>query len=127
MVTTASVPLDVARLAQQLKVLAEPNRLRIINLLLAGMQCNCELAEQLQLAPNLISHHMSVLHKAGLVSMARDPLDARWIYYSLQPEAMAELNRAFGAFFDPARLQQRQPSCSPRSALVPLAEIKRPR
>ena len=93
-----SPPTNLKRLAEWLKVLAEPNRLLILNLLIEGVQCNCELGGALQLAPNLISHHLSVLRQAGLVDVERDTLDARWVYYTVNHAALDELNAAFGAF-----------------------------
>jgi ArsR family transcriptional regulator, arsenate/arsenite/antimonite-responsive transcriptional repressor len=107
------------QLAQWLKVLAEPRRLQILNLLMAGVQCNCELGELLDMAPNLISHHLSVLRKAGLVEVERDAGDARWVYYAINQPNLEALNAAFAAFFDPARIQPRQPSCGPQAAFVP--------
>jgi DNA-binding transcriptional ArsR family regulator len=74
-----------------------------------GVHCNCELGEALDMAPNLISHHLSVLRKAGLVEVERDAFDARWIYYSLNRQALAELNTAFGSLLDPARIKPRGP------------------
>jgi ArsR family transcriptional regulator len=109
---------DTQQLAQWLKVLAEPRRLQIVNLLMEGVQCNCELGEHLDMAPNLISHHLSVLRKAGLVAVERDPVDARWIYFSIRPEALDALNTAFARFFDPARIQPRRPVCGPQSSVV---------
>ena len=49
-------PTDLTSLAGQLKVLAEPKRLRILHMLMEGVQCNCELGDALDMAPNLISH-----------------------------------------------------------------------
>ena len=109
--TAAPVPLD--QLARWLKVLAEPRRLAIINLLMQGVQCNCELGDALNMPANLISHHLGVLRRAGLVEMERDEQDARWIYYSISREALAEINRLFQTFFDPARIQERTPACPP--------------
>ena len=57
-------PTNLQTLADRLKVLAEPKRLLILHLLMEGVQCNCELGDALQMAPNLISHHLSVL-RAG--------------------------------------------------------------
>jgi ArsR family transcriptional regulator len=111
------------RLAAWLKVLAEPNRLCILDLLMQGVQCNCEFGDHLQLAPNLISHHLSVLRQAGLIQAERDTEDARWVYYSINRAAIAELNAAFGAFFDPSRIETRLPACGPRSPLVQVADI----
>jgi ArsR family transcriptional regulator len=117
------VPTATESLAKWLKVLAEPKRLLIVNLLMKGVHCNCELGEALDMAPNLISHHLRVLRRAGLVDTQRDALDARWIYYSLNRDALEELNQVFDDFFDPARIKPRQPLCGPQGALVPLDEI----
>jgi ArsR family transcriptional regulator len=116
---TVDVPLQTQQLAAWLKVLAEPRRLQILNLLIEGVQCNCELGDHLDMAPNLISHHLSVLRKAGLVEVERDALDARWVYYSIRREAIDALNATFGAFFNPARIQPRRPTCGPQSSVVP--------
>ena len=110
----ASPPVNLIRLAEWLNVLAEPKRLLIFNLLMQGVQCNCELGETLQMAPNLISHHLSKLRAAGLVDVERDALDARWVYFSVNRLALDELNAALGAFLDPARIQPRHPACGPK-------------
>jgi ArsR family transcriptional regulator len=110
-------PTNLQALAERLKVLAEPNRLLIFNLLMEGVQCNCELGDALQMAPNLVSHHLSVLRQAGLVDVERDALDARWVYYSVNRAALDELNAAFGAFFDPARIQPRRLTCGPQTLI----------
>lgn len=110
-----SPPTNLKRLAERLKVLAEPNRLLIFNLLMEGVQCNCELGDALQMAPNLISHHLSVLRQAGFVDVERDSIDARWVYYTVNHAALDDLNTAFGAFFDPARIQPRRLTCGPQS------------
>ena len=110
-------PVDLEVLARRLKVLAEPNRLLIFNLLMDGVQCNCELGGDLDLAPNLISHHLGKLRDVGLVDVARDPVDSRWMYYSVNRAALDELNATFGAFFDPSRIQPRRPTCGPASSL----------
>ena len=120
---TESSSTEFETLAQRLKVLADPKRLLIVNLLMDGVHCNCELGAALDMAPNLISHHLSVLRRAGLVDTERDVLDARWVYYALNRETLEELNQVFGDFFDPTRIKPRRPSCGPQGALVPLDEI----
>ena len=124
MTATLDLAHEPLTLAAMLKVLADPNRLRIFNLLMEGVQCNCELGDQLQMAPNLISHHLSVLRQAGLVQAERDTEDSRWVYYSINRAALEELNATFGAFFDPGRIKSRLPACGPRSMLVPVAAIR---
>jgi ArsR family transcriptional regulator len=110
-------PTDLHHLAEQLKVLAEPKRLLIFNLLIEGVQCNCELGDHLQMAPNLISHHLSVLRQAGLVEVERDAIDSRWVYYSVNLAALHELNASFGAFFDTERIQPRRLTCGPQALI----------
>ncbi len=114
---------DLEQLSRWLKVLAEPKRLRIFNLLMQGVQCNCELGDALQMAPNLISHHLSKLRDAGLVDVTRDAQDARWVYYAVNRAALEQLNAAFGAFFDPQRIQPRHPACGPQGRLIPLDAV----
>jgi ArsR family transcriptional regulator, arsenate/arsenite/antimonite-responsive transcriptional repressor len=115
-------PVNLELLAERLKVLAEPKRLLIFNLLMEGVQCNCELGDSLQMPPNLISHHLSKLRAVGLVNVERDAVDSRWVYYSINRATLEELISAFGAFFDPGRIQPRQPQCGPQ-ALVSLADF----
>jgi len=103
-------------LARLLKVLSDPTRLRIFNTLMGGVQCNCELGEALGLPMNLISHHLKVLRKAGLVRYERDALDARWVYYSMDKDALDELRTWLHDFLDPARIQPRLPTCGPTYA-----------
>jgi ArsR family transcriptional regulator len=123
MTETAVSPLHIDKLAQQLKALANPKRLQMFHLLMEGVHCNCELGDALAMPPNLISHHMSILRNIGLVDMERDAVDARWVYFSINEAALAELNQAFGTFFDANRIQPRQPSCGPQGAMVPMTEI----
>jgi ArsR family transcriptional regulator len=110
-------PVNLESLAERLKVLAEPKRLLIFNLLMEGVQCNCELGDSLQMTPNLISHHLSKLRAVGLVDVERDAVDSRWVYYSINRAALAELNSAFGAFFDPERIQPRRLTCGPQTLI----------
>jgi len=49
--------------------------------------CACKLTDRLGLAPSTISHHMSVLRKAGLVDGRKDGL---WTYYTLRRDALDE-------------------------------------
>ena len=111
-------PIDLKRMAKWLKVLAEPNRLLIFHFLVEGVQCNCELGESLQMAPNLISHHLRVLREAGLVNVERDAQDGRWVYYSINRQALEELNQAFGAFFNSQRIKPRRLTCGPQSEFI---------
>jgi len=96
-----------------LKAVADPNRLRILDLLMQGDSCNCELNDRLGLPANLLSHHLRILRKAGLINSRRDALDGRWIYYTADRDAVTRWHDWFGRFLDPARIQTRTALCGP--------------
>lgn len=74
-------------LAGQLKALAEPARLRLLSLLsAAGESCVCDLTEPLGLSQPTVSHHLKVLHDAGLLTREKR---ATWVYYAVVPDALA--------------------------------------
>lgn len=67
-------------LAGYFKALADPTRLRILQLLGEREMCVCELEEFLNMSQPAVSHHLRLLKKAGLVD---DRREGKWIYYSL--------------------------------------------
>jgi len=114
---------DLPALADDLKVLADPTRLAILDLLMQGLQCNCYLGDRLGLPMNLISHHLRMLREAGWVKAERDPLDARWVYYSVNRGKVIELREQVSAFLDPQTIQPRLPTCGPQFAGVESARV----
>jgi ArsR family transcriptional regulator, arsenate/arsenite/antimonite-responsive transcriptional repressor len=68
----AAAPMDAdaaLEVAVRLKALADPVRVRLMSLLLAsGEVCTCDLAPAVGLTEATVSHHLSVLRRAGLVS-----------------------------------------------------------
>jgi len=74
---------QVKRAAKLLKTISEPNRLRILCMLIEGTLCVCELVENLDLSQNLVSHHLGVLKKSGLIN---DERRGQRVYYSLTKE-----------------------------------------
>lgn len=111
-------------LAQWFKVIGEPRRLLLLELIIQGVQCNCELGDALQMAPNLISHHLGVLREAELVNVERDSIDARWVYYSVNPQKLEELQQLMAAYFNPERIQPRRLTCGPQAILIDLSDRK---
>lgn len=107
-------PTNRSSLVGGLKALAEPRRLQLLELIVQGVQCNCDLGAELGMAPSLVSHHLSILRETGLVQAERDPLDARWVYYSVDPAALRQLGGALGRLLDPDRIQPRRATCGPR-------------
>ena len=124
MIETAAPPTDINQLARQLKVLANPKRLRLIHLLMEGIQCNCVLGDALGMPANLISHHVGLLRDAGLVDIERDASDSRWVYYTVNESALQGINEAYAVFFDLQRIQPRQIVCGPEAATVDLETVQ---
>lgn len=91
----------LAQLSDLLRAVADGKRLRILSLLICQETCVCEIVEQLGLSQSLVSHHLGVLKQAGLV---QDRRDAQWIYYSINPDRLAELNVHYLALFEVANL-----------------------
>ncbi len=116
-------PTNLQALGRRLQVLAGPHHILIFHLLMEGVQCNCELGEALGLPPNLVSHYLRALRNAGLVDADRDPIDARWVHYSINREALEELVRAFDVFFDPARIKPGRSTARSRAAAEPGREL----
>ncbi len=116
---------ETRRLADLLKVLGDPNRLMIFDLLMQGVQCNCEIGGNLKLPINLISHHLKVLRDAGLIDAERDPVDARWVYYSVNQDALKDLRQQLDTFLDPRRIQPRSPSCGPQTIPADSLQVAR--
>lgn len=89
LVDPAMGPDEAAAVAVRFKALADPTRLRMLNLLLRnGELCVCDLHAQFDLSQPTISHHLSLLRKAGLV---RCEVRGRWAWYSAEPGALGEL------------------------------------
>ncbi|MFQ6538147.1 MULTISPECIES: ArsR/SmtB family transcription factor [Aphanothece] len=71
-----------------LKALGDPLRLQVIEALGSGERCVCDLTADLGLAQSKLSFHLRVMKEAGLIE---GRVQGRWIYYRLQPQAIAAL------------------------------------
>ena len=100
-------------LVKTLKALSDPTRLSIFDMLMEGVQCNCEIARRLGISLSLISHHLRTLREAGLVRSERDPDDMRWVYYSVDRTALRRVREALDRLLDVRRIRPRVPSCGP--------------
>lgn len=96
-----------------MKAMADPNRLRIMDVLMEGEACNCEVKDRFGLPANLLSHHLRVLKKAGLVDSRRDAVDGRWIYYHVDKEALEMWQTWMQQFFNSDRIQNHKKLCGP--------------
>ena len=78
--------------SEVLKALADPNRLRILNLLHERTLCVCDLEAILQLNQSNLSRHLSKLRQAGIVKASKKAL---FTYYSREA-----LPRPYGPIVD---------------------------
>jgi len=118
-VKAESQPVGLAQLSSVLKTLCEQNRMRILCFLMQGERSVCDLAACLNLPQNLVSHHLSVLRGLGLVTARRDAHDARWVYYSVDRAALAQLNALYLSFFAAERAEPWWPCCDPEGGCCP--------
>ncbi len=79
------------QVASLLKALADPVRLRLMSLVAShagGEACVCDLNDAFDLSQPTISHHLKVLHEAGLLDREKRGV---WAYYRMRPQALASL------------------------------------
>ena len=91
----AAAPMDAdaaLQVAVRLKALADPVRIQLMSLLLAAdAVCTCDLAPAVRLTEATVSHHLSVLKKAGLVTEGeRRGMN---VYYRARRESLGALIR----------------------------------
>ncbi len=85
---------DAENLAARLKALADPARLRLLSFIAAqpdGEACVCHLTAPVGLSQPTVSHHLRVLHDAGLLE--RDKRGA-WVFYRVVSERIESLRDA---------------------------------
>jgi len=85
---------DAVLAARVFKALSDPARVRLLSMIAsseAREACVCDLTEPVGLSQPTVSHHLKVLHDAGLIDRERR---ASWVYYRLRPEAIAVVARA---------------------------------
>ncbi|MBI3977139.1 MAG: PAS domain-containing protein [Chloroflexi bacterium] len=81
-----------------LQALAHSTRLRAVMLLAEREYTAGELADALELRPNLVAHHLGMLHQAGFVTCRPDETDRRVKWYALDRRGFAELSRTLARF-----------------------------
>ncbi len=82
-------PADAVTLAQRFKALSDPARLRLLSLIASsGEVCACELVGTVAISQPTVSHHLKVLHDAGLLQRERR---GKWVHYKIASEALDAL------------------------------------
>jgi ArsR family transcriptional regulator len=116
------------------KALADPTRLRILGLLLAGEVCVCDIHGTLGIPQPKASRHLAYLKKSGLVATRKEGL---WVHYRIAPlgdavmkSLLATVTHCLGhvdvVSRDRQRLQASTGCCTPADSRLPAFECCRP-
>ena len=76
------------KLIEQFKMLSDPNRLEIIELLLKGETCGCTLINKLTITQPTLSYHLKSLTKSGLAVSKRD---GNWIKHYIDRSKLDDM------------------------------------
>lgn len=82
------VPTDLADKAKIFKALGDEVRLTLLHLVKDEAVCVCDLVGTMGMPQGTLSHHLSVLQQAGLVTARKE---GRWNYYQATPLARGPL------------------------------------
>jgi ArsR family transcriptional regulator, arsenate/arsenite/antimonite-responsive transcriptional repressor len=100
----------VGQTARWFHALGDETRLRVIDRLSEGEQCVCDLTDLLETGQSRLSFHLKILKDAGIL---KDRREGRWVYYSLNPEAVEKLERFVGDLKTCCQNLARRPRCCP--------------
>jgi ArsR family transcriptional regulator len=109
-----ATPADVDAVLPIIKLMGEPNRLRIFALLAGGELCVCEIEAAMRLPQNLVSHHLGVLREAGLIRARRQ---GRWVHYAVDKAALARVYPAVCRLFNPECVSDEPAAAADNDAL----------
>jgi DNA-binding transcriptional ArsR family regulator len=90
------VTTNVLDVLDPLEVAAEPNRRRLLHLLIRGEQAVGELSAHFTVSRSAVSQHLLLLEQAGLVAARKE---GRNRFYRLNPEGMGRLRELVEQFW----------------------------
>lgn len=87
---------DASDLARAFAALADPARLRLLSLIAtapSGEACACDLIEPVGKSQPTVSHHLRVLHDAGLIEREKRGI---WMWFRANPTKLEQLRAVLG-------------------------------
>ena len=81
------------KIAKQLKVMADPKRLKIINLLSNGEMCASEILKAFRVSQPTLSHDMKALVDGKFVTARRE---GQKTFYTLNPDSIFDIQTTLG-------------------------------
>jgi ArsR family transcriptional regulator len=120
------VPPQSIHLASLFAALADPTRLRLLNLMAGREVCVCYFVEILRQGQPKISRHLAYLRRAGIVSARRQ---GKWMHYSISLVADPAADSILSAVLASLRADKRMQAdvakldracCVPQKLVIPL-------
>lgn len=87
---------DYENISKKLKVISDPKRLRIIDILSCDQLCACEILEKFNISQPTLSHDMRKLEEVGLVTSWKEGKNT---YYSLDKDSLDEIEDSLRLIF----------------------------
>jgi ArsR family transcriptional regulator len=100
--------LDTTQAARWFHALSDETRLEIVERLIGGERCVCELTDLMDAAQSRLSFHLKTLKDADLVS---DRREGRWVYYTLNRETLDEIETLLASLKRTERTAARSIKC----------------
>lgn len=91
----ATATKQTEQVARLFHALSDETRLQILECLRDCEQCVCDLTDTLKSAQSRLSFHLKILKDAGLI---KDRKEGRWVYYTLETEALGEMEEFVRSF-----------------------------
>ncbi len=104
---------DVSETQEVLAALADPTRLAILAHLRTRDLCVCHLVERLELKQSIVSHHVGILRRSGLIESHANPADRRWLYYRLNRPVLTDASAYLGWLLDDSEYDPTPLPCGP--------------
>lgn len=85
---------EAIEMAELLKALADPVRLRLVSLLTnsdTGELCACDLPQLVDRSQPTTSHHLSILTRAGIIEREQR---GKWAWFRVRPDRLRQLGQA---------------------------------
>ena len=98
---------DAEELATTLKALADPIRLRVLSFIAAqegAEACVCHVTEPVGLSQPTVSHHLKVLHQAGILEREKR---GAWVYYRVVHDRLEAIRSALATRAPRAKIARR--------------------
>lgn len=87
--------MDYQNISETAKALSDPNRIKILEMLIPGELCACKILERFEITQPTLSHHMKILSSAGLVEAHRD---GKWMHYTIRRENFEKFSKMLDLF-----------------------------